>query len=322
MFGSVRGGLIALALAAIWITSAQAQDWPQRTVRIVMPLPAGSGADVTARIYADRLSAVWGQPVIVENRPGADGVIAVSGFAKSRDDHALLYSFGGPITISPAVTKDLPYDPARDLVPVTVVTENSLGIAATASLPFSDMKGLEDYARKNPGAVNWTATPGLPQFVFAVFARTRGLDMTYVAYKEAGPALQDLVKGRIQLNITGVGTFRPVLQSGEAKLIAVLNRDRFPTWPATPTVAEAGYPDLTADGFNGLFGNSDMKPETRDRIAADIARVSAGLAGSEQLAALGQVPRGEGPAAFRQMIEAQRRQIDKIIETLGGPPGQ
>jgi tripartite-type tricarboxylate transporter receptor subunit TctC len=320
MLGLVRSGIVvALIIGAGVMRDAAAQTWPNHAVKIIMPLPTGAGADVTARIYADRLSKLWGQPVVVENRPGADGIIAVSGFVKAHDDHMLLFSYGGPITISPAI---MPYDPGKDLVPITVGTENVLGIAATANLPFSTLKELEDYARQNPGKINWTATAGLPQFIFASFAKSRGLDMSYVAYKEAGPGLQDLVKGRIQINVTGVGTFRPVLQSGEAKLLAVLNRERFSASPRTPTVAEAGYPDLTGDGFNGFFGASDMKADIRDRIAANVATVAAELKRSDQLAALGQTARADGPVAFRKMIADQRVQVDKIIAMLGGPPGQ
>ncbi len=320
MRGWARSMCAALALCAS--LPAAAQSWPTRPVKIIMPLPAGAGADVTARIYADRLSKIWSQPVLVENRPGADGVIAVSGFVKAHDDHALLFSYGGPITITPAITRDLPYDPARDLVPITLGAENVLGIVANAELPFSSLKGLEDYARSNPGKVNWTATPGLPQFIFASFAKSRGLQMTYVAYKEQGPGLQDLAKGRIQINVSGVGTFRPILLSREARLLAILNRERFVASPDTPTVAESGYPDLTGDGFNGFFGTSDMTPDVRDRIARDVASVAAELKGSDQLTLLGQAARADGPVAFREMIEAQRRQVDGIIAMLGGAPGK
>ncbi len=312
-------GLLAGALCA---AAARAQDWPQRPVRIVMPLPAGSGADVTARIYAERLSQIWGQPVIVENRPGADGVIAVSSFVKARDDHQLLFAFGGPITISPVITNNLPYDPAKDLVPITCAVENVLGVAAPATAPYSDLAGFTDYAKKHPGEVVWTATPGLTQFIFEAFLKAAGLQARYVAYKEAGPGVQDLVKDRIQINVTGVGLFRPMLLSNELKLLAVLNRKRSPALPDVATLAEFGYPDIAADGFNGFFGPSNMSPAARDKISADVAKVAAEMNGSERLATLGEFARAEGPQAFVSMIEAQRAQVEKIIATLGGVPGR
>ncbi len=297
-----------------------AQTWPQRPVKVVMPLPAGTGADSGLRLYADRLSKIWGQPVIVENRPGAEGVIAVSTFVKAHDDHSLLYSYGGPITISPVVTKDLPYDPAKDLVPITSATENVLGIAANGALPFSNLGGLEAYARAHPGQINWTATAGLPQFIFASFQKTLDLDMVYVPYKDIGPALQDLASGRIHLYVTGSGTFRALLQSGAAKVLAVLGRDRFHPIGDVETVAEAGYPALAGDGFNGFFGNADMKPEVRDRIAADVRAIAADPEVREKLAGLSQLPRAGGPDDFAAMIAAQSRQIADIARAIGGAP--
>ena len=313
--------LLGLALFLASAPHGTAQTWPQRTVKIVMPLPAGTGADAALRVYAERLSQIWGQPVIVENRPGAEGVIAVSSFVKARDDHMLLYSYGGPITISPIVTKDLPYDPAKDLVPITVATENVLGIAVTASLPFADLKGFETYARANAGKVNWTATSGLPQFVFASFQKNQSLDMVYVPYKDVGSALQDLTTGRIDAYVTGLGTFRPLLQSGAAKLLAVLNRQRFPGVGDIPTVAESGYPEIGGDGFNGFFGNSGMMPAVRDRIAADVRAIAADPQVRERLAALSQLPRAGGPEDFARMIDAQRRQIAEIVRVVGAIPG-
>lgn len=309
----------AVALAACLATPALAQTWPQRPVKIIMPLPAGTGADAGLRIYIDRLQQMWGQGVIVENRPGAEGVLAVSTFVKARDDHSLLYSYGGPITISPVVTKDLPYDPLKDLVPITVAAEKVLGVAATASLPFASMKELEAYAKQNPGKINWTATPGLPQFVFAAFQKGQNLDMAYVPYRDAGPALQDLKTGRIHLYVTGVGTFRPLLQSAEAKMIAVLNRARFSEMANVETIAEAGFPHLVGDGFNGFFGNADMKPEVRDRIARDVAAIAGEPSMRGRLAALSQAPRAEGPQAFADMIAAQSKQIAEIVRTIGVP---
>ena len=322
MFGFATRAAALFIAAMVCAGAARAQAWPNRPVRFIMPLPTGSGADITARIYADRLSKIWGQPVVVENRPGADGVIAVSSFVKARDDHQLLFAYGGPISISPVITKDLPYDPAKDLAPITLAVVNVLAIAAPAAAPYSDLRGLADYARSHPGEINWTATPGLTQFLFAALLKGAGLDMAYVAYKEAGPGLQDLVENRIQINVTGAGLFQPLVRAGQLKLLAVTNHQRFPAAPEVPTVAEQGFPDIASDGFNGFFGPAGMSPETRAKIAADVKTVSTELAGSEKLANLGEFARADGPEAFRAMIEDQRKQVARIIADLGGVPGQ
>ena len=143
--------------------------------------------------------------------------------------------------------------------------------------------------------------------------------MAYVPYRDAGPALQDLKTGRIHLYVTGVGTFRPLLQSAEAKMIAVLNRARFSEMANVETIAEAGFPHLVGDGFNGFFGNADMKPEVRDRIARDVAAIAGEPSMRGRLAALSQAPRAEGPQAFADMIAAQSKQIAEIVRTIGVP---
>lgn len=321
----LRPAVLALCLIAGIPAAcpAQAQPaWPQRPVKIVIPLPAGTSADAALRIYAERLSQIWGQAVTVDNRPGAEGVIAVAGFVRANDDHSLLFSYGGPITISPVISKDLPYDPVKDLVPITAGTDSVLGLVVNAAVPAASLKGLEAYARAQPGKVNWTAAPGLPQFLMASFQKNQALAMAYVPYKDVGPLLQDISSGRIHAYAAGFGTFRPLMESGAVRLLAMFNRERFAAVPDVPTVAEAGYPELAADGFNGFFGNAGMSAAVRDRIAADVRAIAADPAIQARLAVTAQLARANGPEAFTAMIEAQRRQIVEIVRVTGAVPGQ
>src|SRR5262245_52973880 len=188
-----------LMFAALGALSAQAQPaaWPQRTVKLIVPLSAGTATDVTARLYAERLSQRWGRPVVVENRPGPDALVAVNAFVGARDEHTLLFSFGGPVTINPIMNATLPYDPERDLVPIVSATDSFLAFATGAASGIKTLGELAARARAEPGKLNWAATPGMPQFAFAGFVKSANLDMVQIAYRDFSPALTDMAEGRI-----------------------------------------------------------------------------------------------------------------------------
>src|SRR5438128_2536522 len=175
---SVRA--LAVALLATWVLAAApsiAQTWPQRTVRVIVPLPPGIPTDLVCRLFADRLSERWRQPVVVENRQGADGIPALSGFVSARDDHTLLCSFPGIVTINPLIYERLPYDPSRDLVPVVSLSDNFIGIAVAGALKVSSLDDFVKLARSQPGKLNWAASPGNPLYGFAGLLKSAGIEM-------------------------------------------------------------------------------------------------------------------------------------------------
>ena len=314
---------LIIALAASPPTPAQelqAPAWPQRTVRLILPLGPGSATDVTARLYAERLSERWGKPVVVENRPGPDALVAVSGFIGARDEHTLLFSFGGPVTINPVVHEKLPYDPERDLVPIVSASDSFIAVATTATLNIDSVAALVQRAKADPGKLNWAATAGLPQFGFAGFAKGAGLDMVQVSYRDFAPALQDLGEGRISVVATGLVPLLPLRQAGKARIVAVTNRTRSPAAPDIPTATEAGYPDLGVDGFQGFFGWRDIPDALRDRIAADVRAVAADPAMAERLNAIGQAVRVGTTQDFVAMITEQRGKIARIAKAIGVKP--
>ncbi len=255
--------------------SAHAQSWPQRSVKLILPLQAGSATDVTARLFAERLSERWGKPVVVENRPGPDGLVAVTTFVSARDDHTLMFSIGGPVTINPVVHAKLPYDPKLDLVPIVSASDSFLTVAASAALGINSVDELVARAKKEPGKLNWAATAGLPQFAFAGFVKSAGLEMVQVSYRDFAPALTDLGEGRISVVATGLVPVLPLQNAGKAKPLIVTNRQRSPAAPDLPTAREAGFPELSVDGFQGFFGWRDMPDDIRARIAADVRAVAA-----------------------------------------------
>jgi tripartite-type tricarboxylate transporter receptor subunit TctC len=244
------GLVLAIGLVA---AQANAQTWPQRTVRVILPLPPGTATDIAARLFAQRLAERWGQPVIVENRQGGDGIPAVMSFLAARDNHTLMFSFAGVITINPLIHDKLPYDPARDLVPVASVVDNFFAIAASAALKVASLEDFVRLVRSQPGKLNWAATPGLPDYIFAALQRSAGIKMTQVSYRDFTPALQDLGEGRIHVAVSGLAFLLPQVQTGKAKLLMVTNHERAPLAPDIPTAQEAGYPDLTFDGCRRLL---------------------------------------------------------------------
>jgi tripartite-type tricarboxylate transporter receptor subunit TctC len=295
------------------------QDWPQRTVRLVVPLSAGTATDVTARMYAEKLAQRWGKPVVVENRPGPDALVAVGALTSARDEHTLLFSFGGPVTINPILIKSLPYDPERDLVPIVSASDSFLAIAAGSALGIDSLGDLAKRAKADPGKLNWAATPGMPQFAFSGFVKAAGIDMTQIAYRDFTPALQDMSEGRITAVSTGLLPLMGLAQTGKIKILAVTNRQRSPAAPQVPTAAEAGFPDVVAEGFQGFFGWRDMPAALRDRIAADVRAVAPDLP-NDRLVKLGQVVRVGSTADFAAMIDDQRTRVRAIVEASGMTP--
>ncbi len=313
-----------LALACTAGGAAQAQGWPSRTVKLITPQPAGTAIDTGLRMFADRLSKRWGRSVIVENRPGGDGIPATSSFVQARDDHSLYGSPGYPFTIAPWTLDKLPYDPRSDVSPIALLFETPLMIAANAKLEAGTLAELEKIAKSQPGSFNWASTAGLPNFAFNYFLKTTGSQMAYVPYRDAASALNDVGEGRIHVYATSYGTVLPVLQAGKIKVLAMLGGNRISLAPDIPTSAETGYPKVRADGFAGLFGVRGMSSALRERIAADVAAV----AGDEEVGALmaksAMLPRGLGPAQFQKVLDDQSRLVREMVSVLGiaRKPGQ
>jgi len=314
----IRVGIALVLVAFAWSTTASAAEpWPQRNVRFIVTLPPGSGVDLGARLYADRLSAKWGQPVVVENRPGGDGVVAITAFINAQDDHTLLFapvsSFSAYAYLHPE--EKVPYD-QRDLVPIARVSNTVVVIGVPASSNINSMKELVDRAKAQPGKLNWNTATGVSDFLFEGFEKSGGVRWTKVPYRNTVEALNDLADGRIDVWCGAYTIARPQVQNNKVKLLAVANHERAPMLADLPTVAEAGYPTLHFDGLVGLFGPRKMSEELRTRIAADIAAVS-DKAMSDKLAVSGQVMSPGKAAEFAASIEEQRTTVAKIANELG-----
>lgn len=318
---SVSGRSVAivgllLGIIFCWSSGVVAAEWPHRTVRLIAPLPAGSASDFSARLFAERLSQRWGQPVIVENRPGADGVIGVSAFLGTDDDHTLLYAISAVFTVLPITHEKLPYDPVRELVPIASASDVVLGIAVTGKQSIRSLHGLVQTARAEPDKLNWASSPGLPPFVVGGFFKNSKLDLAFVSYRDLAPALQDLGEGRIDVFVHALGVIMPQVQSGRARLLAVASDVRVPIAPDVPTVIEAGFPELRMDGVVGFFGKRGMPDALRDRIAADVRAIAIDPDIREKLAAVGQAARPGTAAEFAALLDEYRRRLADLARTI------
>lgn len=307
------------ASAALSMTSrAAAQTWPQRSVRLILPLPPGTGSDLTARMLAERLTQHWGQPVVVENRQGGDGIPAVTTFLAARDDHTLLMSFAGIITVNPLIHEKLPYNPSSDLVPIVPVVDNFLGVSASGTLKVNALADLVKLAKAQPHKLNWAATPGIPYYVLLALLKSAGIDMVQVSYRDFGPAAQDLNQGRLHVAATGVPLLVPHHQAGTSKLMFVTNRERSPQAPDVPTAREAGYPDLTFEGTVGIYGWRDMPQSIQKRVSDDVQAIAGDAAFRDRIVKAGSAVRTGSAAEFAAAIEDQRSKIADIHKTI--PP--
>ena len=317
-------GVIALAL--VIVTASCARDsgsaaWPTRPVKVVVPFGPGSGTDIVTRLLAPRLAERWGQPVVVDNRPGADGIVGVQAFVSADDQHTLLFTPGGQVALSPLLHDHLPFDPIRDLVPIAGVVDPSIGIAVGKAVPATSLAELSTLARSQPDRYLWAGITGMPDLIFKAFLTLEQVRMKYVPYRVQSMALQDLGAGRIHIFAASVATLSPLLQSGEARLIAVATSERIAAAPDVATMKEAGHPSLTSDGSWGFFGWRDMPAALRDRISNDIRLALDDAALAAKLEAMGLTVKAASADEFGGAVEEQRRQVGAIAAILGLQPG-
>jgi tripartite-type tricarboxylate transporter receptor subunit TctC len=307
---------LSLVLATILAATSRAQSWPQRPVKFIVSLGPGSGADIGARLFADRLPARWGQPVVVENRPGGDAVVAINAFIGARDDHTLLYTPTSSFTAHPYQHDKLPYD-VRELGPIARISNTLVGLVVPASLNVASVADLIAMVRAQPGKLNYATATGMTDVIYDGYFKSNNLSITRVPYRDVVAPLTDLGEGRIQAYVGALAIVQPHIQAGRVKLIAITNSQRAPNYPDMPTIAQAGFPDLTFDGLIGLFGPKDMSQAVRDRIAADIKAVIAEPKVAERFTATSQAVSPGTSAEFAAAIEEQRAKLAAVAQKLG-----
>ena len=322
MFGPKRSAValcavgLALLLLLVLVPPSMGQTWPQRPVKFIVTLGPGSGVDFGTRLLGDRLSKRWGQPVVIENRPGGDAIVAVTAVTSANDDHVLLASPTSALTAHPYILQQMPYQDS-DLLPIARGWNTVIVIAVPTSMDVKTMRDLVAMTHANPGKLNWAGTTGATDFLFAGFLKKNNLDMARVPYRNPQDAANDVATGRIQVTEASLATLRPQLQAGKIKMLASTNSVRPPTHPEVPTVTEAGYPELTLDGLVGFFGPQGMSLALRERIAADMRDVVQESDFVEKLSVTGQIANAGGPAEFAAAIKEQRERLAVAAKELG-----
>ena len=257
-----------MALAAPISASA---DWPERQVKLIVTFPPGSANDAAARIFADALGKKWGKPVVVEDRPGAEGTIGV-GCVRGKPGRSYVVVHAWPAR-SPSrhmLVEKLPYDVNRDLVPISATTAIVLMLTVSNQLSVNSIPELIETLRASPGKYAWTSGPTLPRYIFSAFLKQHDLKMNFVSYRDASQPQADLGEGRIQALLTSLTASSSPVQAGKARFLAVANPSRAATLPDVKTARELGYPELEIEGLAGIFGGKIMsgggaKPNCRGR---------------------------------------------------------
>src|ERR1700722_4318500 len=324
--GLAAGWVAGLALPATR-TLAQApprappRPGPQRPVRFIVTLGPGSGADIGPRVLADRLPARGAKPVVIENRPGADGLVAIQAFVNAADDHTLLFTPAGSFTVHPLQYAKLPYVP-EDLVPLARVSNTIIAMGVPVSLKIGTLAEFAKLARAEPGKLNAAVVSGITEFTFDYFVKTAGLSIAKVPYRDIVQAATDLSEGRLQVMMSSYAILQPHVQAGRVRVLAVNGHERTTILPDIPTANESGFPALEVEGLVGLFGPRGISNELRQKIGADVAAVAGDPTIAERLAGTAQVPNPGGPAEFAAAIDLQRAQIATIAQALGPIPKQ
>jgi tripartite-type tricarboxylate transporter receptor subunit TctC len=315
--------LILCAFAALVATHAPsaAQTWPTRPVKFLIPLGPGSGVDITARLLADKLSQRWGQPVVVENRPGGDALVAIMAMVNAHDDHVLLFAPASTFTAHPLLHDKLPYK-ADDLVPIARVTNTLIALGVPTGLGVSTVKELAAKIKAAPGKLNYASVTGANDLLFAAFLKTEKLNMAKVPYKDPVTAINDLAEGRIHAFVGAYAIMRPRVQAGKVKVIALTNRQHAASLADIPTAAEAGFKSLEFDGLVGVLGPRGMPLALRERIAKDIREIVAEPQIAAKLTATGQVVNPGTPEEFAAALKDQRKKVGEIGKTLDIKPSQ
>lgn len=305
-------------LLACCATLAQAQAWPSKPVRIVVAFAAGGSTDVAVRSLQERLAQAFGQPVLVENRPGAAGNIAADYVAKQPADGHLVLASADSLASNPHLFKDLPFDPARDLVPVVQLTRQPVVLAVHPSLGVHSVAELVAAAKAKPGLAYATSGAGSIQHMAGEwFARLAGIKLTHVPYKGGGQAITDLVGGQVPIGSLGNTPLLPHHRAGRIRIIAQTTAARSQSLAEVPTYQEAGMEGLVLEQWLGLFVAAGTAPRITARIAAEVSKALAEPAVRERYAKLGLEPVGGTPADIQRQYRADYDKYGRLIRDLG-----
>ena len=314
---SVIGAVFTLNMASV-----SAQNWPTKPVKIIVPAPAGSSLDIVARLLGDKLKDKWNQPVVVEPKPGAGGMIGVDVAAKATDGHTLVIGFPGPTAYAPFLYKKMPYDAVKDIVPIVVTTTQPNVLAVNATLPVKNVQELIAYAKANPGKLSYASVGNgsSSHLAMELLKSEGGFDALHVPFNGAPPAAQSVAAGDTQMLFAVASGIAGLVQSGKIRQIAVTSSGRFDALKDLPSISESGVPALKnfeATAWNGLFGSSSLPADVIAKINADVNAALADPSVKERLVTAGMAPGGGTTAAFKTMLDADMKRWGGTIKRIG-----
>lgn len=323
---SRRRALALLAAALVLPRTAPGQDtaYPSRPVRLLVPFPAGGAVDVPSRALAAALAARLGQPVVVENRPGAGGNVAAEALARSAPDgHTLLVAQIGIMAVNRHIYPGLPYDPDRDFTPVAHLWDTSLVLLVPAASPYRSISDLVTAGRASAGrgAPLTCGTSGngtSDHLAMALFAERTGVQLVHAPYRAGSPAVAtDLVGGRLDMTIGNFPAYLGGIRGGLLRPLAMTGAARWPGLPEVPTMAEAGVPDLVFSSWTALVGPRGLPDAVRDRLAATVAAISADPEYRDRITGIAGVPVGAGPAELTALTAREAARWGEVVQRLG-----
>lgn len=321
LFGCLLAACVYVAASVPLAAGAAAQEtYPSRTITLIVPYPAGGVVDLTARLLADGLKDQLGQPVVVLNKPGANGMIGLTDLVRAAPDgYTLLLNNDGGLAIPPSVDTNFKWDPKTDYTPIAQVGEFTWLFLISSTLPIKTLGEFIAYAKAHPGQLNF-GSPGvgtLPHMATELFMRQTGVKMTHVPYKGAAPALTDLLAGVLSMNIQSVPTVITQVSSGRLRVLATLAGERIKELPDIPTMAESGLPEFTISSWNGLFGPPGLPAAIRDRLAQATAAAMMLPAVQEKFRTISLQPVTTDAAAFSRRYYAEVGRWKALADETG-----
>jgi tripartite-type tricarboxylate transporter receptor subunit TctC len=317
----LRRTLIAAALATLSLAAAaQAPAWPTHPVKIVVPAPAGSSLDIVARLLADKLKDRWGQPVLVDNKPGANGMLGVDVAAKAAPDgHTLAVGYNGPVTLAPFLYKKMAYDPAKDLLPVVMTTSQPNVLAVSAKVPATTVKEFVDWARAQGGKANYSSlgAGSSAHLTMVLMMAEAGFQATHIPFNGSPPAAMALAQGEADASFMTAPALLAHVKSGRVRLLATSAAQRPDSLKDLPTLAEAGFPQVESLAWNGLFTAAGTPAAVVARINADVNAALREPAVKALFDAQGLSAVGGTPESFKRQLDADAKRWGAIIRQAG-----
>jgi tripartite-type tricarboxylate transporter receptor subunit TctC len=313
--------LLGLLLASV-VSVAHTQTFPSKPIRIVVPFPPGNTMDIMTRLIGPRMAERLGQQIVVENRPGASGMLGLDLVAKAPPDgYTLGAGQGGNLVVLPHTSKSIPYDSLKDFVPVAVSTTNYLGIVANPNAPFKTVGEMVAYAKANPGKLTVASNGegGFPHLAFEHLRTMAGIQYTHVPYKGSAAIATDIIGGQVQAGIDGVTGLTPHIKSGRLRLLAVTNRTRVTLWPDTPAAGE-DVPGYESGGWFGYIAPAGTPRELVARLNDEINRAMKHPDVTEKLAAAGLIVVAESPEFFANLLKSDHAKYGKLVKDIGFQP--